>query len=354
MQDVDATANNAQNNLFANALKFLPVGHIKIRLKKIYMTIRHPGWHAECILPVFTTGSIFLDLDASWHNGLKRSSLLPALKKCGVKVATLHYDIIPLLHPDMIPDISLSLFVDHLSAHLRYSDLFICISKNSEVDLREYADRSDPNLDIKSTTITLGSDISVEGKVHPDQIGRLSSMHGKYILIVGTIEPRKNHQALLDAYDRLSDRYPELNLIIVGRKGWHADHTINRIRQHKLFGKSLFWLRGLSDKELSAIYKRAYIAVVPSFYEGYGLPISEALCRGCVVVASNRGALMEAGGDFAEYFDPSSSEALLTCLLKYIENDELYLAKKAQLKEYSPPLWRDTIEQLLEALSSIA
>lgn len=320
----------------------------KAKVRSLYKRITHPVWHKNLLLPNFEAGSIFLDLDASWHNEVKRSSLLPALKEDGVYVVAFHYDIIPILFPDLMHEKLPPLFIEHLNAQLQECDLFICISRNSEIDLLNYSNNQFPDKKLNTTTIKLGADmfqVSEANVTWP-----LPEVNLRYILCVGTIEPRKNYNLILDAFDFLSGIYQDLNLVIVGREGWGSAETFSRIKEHKLFGQRLFWLSGVSDDVLSRLYMNAFLTVVPSLYEGFGLPVIEALKWGCVTLSSSRGALTEAGGNFVEYFDPDDQSALVGLLESYLSSNDREI-NKVFLKKYNVPSWTDTVVELKRILN---
>jgi len=320
---------------------------IKARLRNIYEKNSHPAWHKDCALPIFETGSIFLDIDASWHNEFKRSKLLPALKVNGVFVITFHYDIIPILFPEMTHENTYPIFREHLHAHIQYSDLFICISKNTEKDLLEYCQQQFPEKKINTTTIKLGADISSDSiKNEPFP---LAEKNIKYILCVGTIEPRKNYDFVLDAFDIISSKFPDINLVIVGREGWHSEKTVARIQQHEWLDKRLYWLTKTNDATLASLYENAYLTVVPSLYEGFGLPVTEALQRGCVTLSSDRGALKEAGGKNVDYFNPEEPQEFIELLESYVSGHEV-VKQKELLKSYQAPGWSNTVRDFMEIL----
>ncbi len=320
---------------------------IKAALRNMYGKYSHPSWHEENLLPIFEPGSIFLDLDASWHNELKRTTLLPALKANGVLVATFHYDIIPILFPEMTHENTLPVFQEHLHAHLQHSDLFICISKTTEKDLQGYCQQQFPAIKLNTTTIKLGADISNDSKrIEP---WPLAEKNLKYILCVGTIEPRKNYDFLLDAFDIISGKYPDINLVIVGREGWHSEQTVSRIQQHELLNKRLFWHTKICDTMLASLYENAYLTVVPSLYEGFGLPVTEALQRRCATLSSDRGALTEAGGDYVDYFDPDELHSFTDLLESYLSSQEVE-KHKTLLEKYHTPDWSNTVNELVRIL----
>lgn len=317
---------------------------VKAKLRLLYNRISHPAWHKDFLLPIFEPGSIFLDLDASWHNELKRSSLLPALKAEGVSIVAFHYDITPILFPELTHEAICPLFIEYLNAHLKYCDLFICISRNSEEDLRNYCSQQNPEKSLNTTTIKLGADIASESK--DDISWQFPANKLKYILSVGTIQPRKNYGLLIDAFDLLSRKYPDLCLVIVGREGWGSEKVIARLREHEWRDKRLFWFSDVEDEMLSYLYKNAYLTVIPSLYEGFGLPVTEALQRGCVTLSSDRGALKESGAQFVEYFNPEKLNELIDLFETYITGQKVFIYRSL-LEKYHSPCWSDTVSELI-------
>ena len=261
----------------------------------------------------------------------------------------MHYDIIPVLYPELTHTNTYPIFIEHLNAHLQYSDLFICISKNSQLDLLTHAQEVSQQVNINTTTIRLGADTPNTDTLQQGLPEPL--LNNKYILCVGTIEPRKNHQLLLDAFEHFSHKLPDVILVLVGRSGWHADELINRIKNNEWYQKRVFWLDRINDELLGEIYKHAFLTVIPSLYEGFGLPVIEALQHGCVTLSSNKGALTEAGGEYADYFDPDDLEALTSLLDAHLDTDR-WLVKKNRLKSYHPSGWDETARELVTILQN--
>ena len=155
---------------------------------------------------------------------------------------------------------------------------------------------------------------------------------------------------LLSVYDRIIDRFPDVLLAIVGKEGWQSSGFIRRLQSHRLFHRKLFWLAGVDDHTLSSLYRNASLGIVPSLYEGYGLPVAESLRNGCVTLSSNGGSLPEVGGDYVDYFDPRNEEKLVRLITEYLSNEEKYLTQKKKISTYLPPTWRQTGMQLLAIL----
>jgi glycosyltransferase involved in cell wall biosynthesis len=162
--------------------------------------------------------------------------------------------------------------------------------------------------------VHLGADVPVA----PDPIeisdlamrARLS--RGRFVLAVGTLEIRKNHRLLVDLW---ADPAFDLDLVIVGMPGWEADDATRRLRALPGFGTRVPSFQRLSDVGLSWLYTHCHVLVFLSLYEGWGLPVVEALQHGRPVIASSRGATPEAGLGAATILDPEDPAAWRAALL---------------------------------------
>ena len=157
-------------------------------------------------------------------------------------------------------------------------------------------------------------------------IKREYNLPDKYIMTLSTLEPRKNMNVLLQAFDKISDKV-NYDLVLVGRKGWKMDEVIARYNT-----KDRIHITGfVKDEHLSAIYRNAICFVFPSLYEGFGLPPVEALSLGTAVIASDASALPEVLQDRAVYFKSNSQEELEDILIDVEINEK---DMKHSLNEY--------------------
>jgi glycosyltransferase involved in cell wall biosynthesis len=155
----------------------------------------------------------------------------------------------------------------------------------------------------------------------------------KYILHVGTVEPRKNLMSLIDAMRDLRRQSSAAipYCVLVGRQGWRSEDIRRRLESTRFEDGSVMWLKDVSDQELPALYHGAQFAVVPSIIEGWGLPIRESLAHGLPCIASRAGGMEEAGQDLAAYFDPDDSDGLKTAISHWIGNEEALRDARARL-----------------------
>lgn len=175
----------------------------------------------------------------------------------------------------------------------------------------------------------------------PQAVDLLATRHGvrqPYLLSVGTLEPRKNIEGLLEAFARVARELPH-QLILVGQDGWSVAPIHRLLRDPRLAGRVRRVGYVETHHDLAAFYAAAEALVFPSHYEGFGLPVLEAMASGCPVIASNRASIPEVGGDAARYVDPDDIDGLAATLRLVAGHDDLRermsAAGLAQAKRFS-------------------
>lgn len=177
-----------------------------------------------------------------------------------------------------------------------------------------------------------------------------------YILFVGTLQPRKNITRLIEAFSKISNAKNQSSnpqLVIVGKKGWLYEEILQAPKKYGVEKQTLF-LHNVSDEDLSIFYKNALCFVLPSLYEGFGLPVLEAMENGCPVVTSNVSSLPEAAGDAALYVNPQDPDDIAQKIMLIINDNKLRkeLIEKGykQIKKFS---WEKTAKETLKVLEEV-
>ncbi|EKE14917.1 MAG: glycosyl transferase group 1 [uncultured bacterium] len=175
-----------------------------------------------------------------------------------------------------------------------------------------------------------------------------------YILFVGTIQPRKNLDVLIDAFDKFSKTHSDFKLVIVGKKGWLFESIFAKVKTMNLENKVIF-TGHVTDEELIWFYKNAFCLALPSLYEGFGIPILEAMSYDCPTIVSMTSSLPEIGGDASLYFDPKNSDDLLEKLNTLKDNvklrKELISKGKQRIKDFSwEKCGKETLEVILKTV----
>jgi len=180
------------------------------------------------------------------------------------------------------------------------------------------------------------------------------SFSSSYILYIGTLQPRKNLLNLIRAFYKFNQIYPEFNLIIAGKKGWLYEKIFEEVENLGIEDK-VFFTDYVTDHQLVFLYQNAFCLVIPSFYEGFGLPLLEAMNFSCPVVASFSSSLPEVGGDACLYFDPQNVNYLTEKLIKLKANPklrkELIKKGKERIKLFS---WEKCGYQTLKVIKEAA
>jgi glycosyltransferase involved in cell wall biosynthesis len=168
-----------------------------------------------------------------------------------------------------------------------------------------------------------------------------------YILSVGTLQPRKNYQMLIRAFAPLAEKVPH-HLVISGGKGWLYDEMLAEVARQGLTGRVHF-IGFVDDDDLPALYSMADLFVLPSLYEGFGLPLLEAMGCGTAVITSNRSSLPEVAGTAARQLSPDDSSAwtenMHTLLTDATLREPLIQAGFAQIEHFT---WQHSAQQLLK------
>jgi glycosyltransferase involved in cell wall biosynthesis len=158
-----------------------------------------------------------------------------------------------------------------------------------------------------------------------------------YLLIVGTLEPRKNHLNLFKAIQML-DRRVDLPLVVAGRRGWDDDLILTEAKALGAKGRVIL-TDYVADSELPGLYSGARAVVYPSWYEGFGLPVAEAMASGAAIVASSAPALKETGGQFALYCDPANPECIAERIVEALNEENqaeaARCARRSRAREFS-------------------
>ncbi len=228
------------------------------------------------------------------------------------------HDVMPIIHPEWFNSEHIKVFSDWLSAHLRHSDRFLTNSHRTAEDLAKVAPSLGVDRALDIVPVPLGADYPV---TEPTAVELPDGMD-RYLLVVGTLEPRKNQRIVLDAFDRLRGAHPDLGLVLVGKEGWLVDDLVRRIRNHPELDRRLLWLGGIDDAQLAWLYANAFLTVTPSQYEGLGVPLMEALDRGCATLSSTGGALPEAAQGAAEMFEPDDLDELTRLISLHLDDPE--------------------------------
>lgn len=333
-----------------------PMKAAKDTVRRQRALYRRPDAHRDLLVRDIPAGAVFFDLDAVWNLvDAPRSELYPRLRANGVRVVTLVHDLLPVTNPSWFDPNLARVFAEFTEAVARHADVVIANSSHTAGEFERYRDGLGLPSDAPTVrAVAFGANPATA--VGAPDAALLDSIEGRRVaLVVGTIEPRKNHRLVLDALDRLeAGGFDDLALVIVGRQGWEIDDVADELRRRAETTDRVLWPASVDDPTLDALYRRADVVVVPSLTEGFGLPVIEALARGALVLCSNGGALPEAGGDHVAYFDPTDADELATLLRSVLTDDEARAELSERAGRFVVPSWDETTTQIADLFRSLS
>lgn len=301
----------------------------------------------------FQAGDIFLVLDLQHHVVNAQQQYLKFLHLAGVKIFFIVYDLLPLLLSESFHDGVKDIHSRWLKTIASF-DGAVCISKAVADELTDWMSTNVPDrMDkFEISWFHLGADIdnSLPSLGVPGNAERVLSQlsSNKSFLMVGTIEPRKRQDQVLEAFECLWNENINVNLVIVGKKGWLTDNLCDRIRKHKENGKRLFWLEGISDEYLEKVYASSTCLIAASEGEGFGLPIIEAAQKKIPIIARDIPVFREVADGHAYYFSATAGNELAESIKEWIS---LYNGDRHPKSDDLPWLtWKESTKQLLKAI----
>lgn len=275
---------------------------------------------------------------------------LPFVRRKNLKTTITIHDLAFKIFPDFFPrkDLRrLNLFTDFA---VKNSDKIIAVSNSTKNDILKFYP------EIKEEKIKViyhgfepklfQKEISEENKNKILASYKLEA--GKYILYVGALQPRKNLEILVEAFDKLKKEKPDLKLVLAGGKAWMWEGIVNKIENSE-YKKDIIITGTIPFEEIAALYRNASVFVFPSLYEGFGIPILEAFASKAPVISAKNSSLFEIGGEACLYFDEKNSQDLADKIKSVLDDEEIKkdLIRKGenQIRKFS---WdkcaRETVE----------
>jgi len=299
---------------------------------------------------IFNHGDRYISMGSDWDDK-NLVHLYELKKKYQLKVTLFCYDTIPVKFPQLCLKNVSSKFGLYLLNLAWAADRVMCISNSTRNDFENFLVHCGgpiPELNV----IHLGCEIHDDGKVNVSDVKEeiFKLIRKPFLLYVSTIERRKNHEILYRAYTRLIDEGIESLplLIFIGKIGWGVEDLLSDISLDPRVKDRIIFLNEVSDIELIYLYKKAYMTLFPSLYEGWGLPIAESLSYGQFSLVSNTSSMKEVGQNFVEYLDPWDLHSWVDRLRYYIQHPEAIEEKKATIvASYQPKSWTNFSDELM-------
>jgi len=274
----------------------------------------------------------------------------PAFVSPWVKVCpqvTTIFDMTWFLFPEKHTFVKRHYFKTMIPRSVRQSDVIIAISESVKKDIVRILDVPPEKVEVTY----LGKEESFKPVRSAERLGRVRAKYGltgKAVLFVGVVEPRKNLVRLIQAFTRLKALHGDYRLVIAGGFGWDYKEVLKAARESGIRERVLF-TGFIPDEDLPELYNAAEVFVYPSLYEGFGLPVLEAMACGIPVITSNVSSMPEVAGDAGILVDPRSTADLAQALDRVLADSTLRKQMREKGLERSRLFsWEKTARQTLE------
>jgi glycosyltransferase involved in cell wall biosynthesis len=278
-------------------------------------------------LPLETVpGSIYLAVDLLLQNEASYWNEMRTLRAWNIPCYFVIYDLIPIRFPKFFDTRIPELYGPWLMRAASIASGLISISEATQNDLilwlreNQIEHRADLHINFFHLGADIQNDVNIrlEAATSPTELP-VDLQRRPTFLVVSTIEPRKGHEQILDAFELLWSEQAELNLVFIGKRGWVEDAFIERLKSHPESGRRFHWLNNVSDMELNHRYQNCDALIFASYAEGFGLAIVEAAQHGVPLILRDLPVFREVAGESAFYFHADESAELATAVKKWID-----------------------------------
>jgi glycosyltransferase involved in cell wall biosynthesis len=298
-----------------------------------------------------TRGDVVLALGSHWSHPEYAKLIRAQREKLGLRFGLMVYDLVTVRCPEWCERDLAHAFRTWFDDLLPLCDAVFAISQSTAADVTAYARDLGVTLPGAVMPLPLGTSLSGEP---PSGVAARSDRQppsGSYVLFVSTIEARKNHLLMFRIWRRMLDEMPRdqvPTLVFAGRVGWLVNDLMQQIINTDYLSGRLVLIEDASDAEIASLYRGCLFTVYPSFFEGWGLPVTESLAFGKPCLISDRTSLPEAGGNLARYLDPDDLHGSYAAVREILEDRGQLARWEAQIqREFRPVPWSATVDALI-------
>jgi len=304
---------------------------------------------------------ILVNLGTSWWIGNYFLKLRELRKKYNIRYVPMIHDVIPLMKPEHCFQPLVEDFCQWFSTLPFEVDGAVTNSHWSAMDIRHKVAEILPKADFPVYPIALNADmreeISIRTAIKTETIRHLMPPGSSFVLCVSTLEIRKNHLQIFGAWERLLAHHDAIDvpiLVCIGKAGWLFEEATEFLRTRPALGAKVMLISSVTDQTLAALYQECLFTIFNSFYEGWGLPITESLSFGALPLIACHTSLTEAGGRAAVYFRSDDVDDLYGKLETLIFNDD----ERKRLSDHARAhanlrSWKEVAREFVDTILSI-
>lgn len=315
---------------------------------------------------VFGKGDVLVNLGTSWWIP-DYFLLIRSLKHAsGIRYVPFLHDCIPLVTPEYCSVGLVEEFREWLGAVFRHSDAYLVNSQATANDVVRFARQYGYEIPTPKI-VRLDGDTRSGGAFEaagfePVDLSELFLRErmppdAPFVLMVSTLEARKNHILALRLWDRMIREKGEAAtpyLLCVGKSGWRFEEAQDFMAVRKHLGRRVRFVSNLSDDVLGQLYRNCIFTLYPSHYEGWGLPVTESLCYGKAAVVSRNSSLTEAGREFADYFQPGALDEAYAAVTRLLTDADYRKGREDTIrKTFKPRSWSDVARDVSAGVSAL-
>jgi glycosyltransferase involved in cell wall biosynthesis len=307
------------------------------------------------VAPFAAPGDVLVSLGATWVLP-GHVEAVASVRNSGVKVVRMIYDLIPTIKPQWLDPAHTKAITAWVRGVLCESDLILTISEFSRHEIERYCEEC--RFDVPHISVVRLGDVPGEasGGSAPAPLPRFAPTR-PFFVCISTLDVRKNHRLLYDAWTHLAVSRGEQcpDLVCIGTPHLYVADLLREIRQDRTVNRHIHVLHGIGDCELDWYYKNCEATIYPSKYEGWGLPVAESLGHGRLCLASNATSIPEISSDLPEFFDPFDVHGLVGLVQRVLDEPEWVRDREATIREtFRPTGWHETAAQVLAAINAPA
>ncbi|MBB3859403.1 glycosyltransferase involved in cell wall biosynthesis [Novosphingobium hassiacum] len=288
-------------------------------------------------------------VQVSPHHLTRGEQVYRILDRENARFLCMVHDLIPIEYPEYARPNGAGLHRRRMQTLADHADAVIVNSAATGRSFQPWIERSGRNIAVHvallGTEKLASASIVVSNDTRP------------WFVCLGTIEPRKNHLLLLNLWREMAGSLPERQvprLVIIGRRGWENEQVLDMLDRCPALASHVEEINGCSDAQLSALLRGSRALLMPSFAEGFGMPVAEALSVGVPVVCSDIAAHREVGGDVPDYVGPLDGARWQALILDHSMQGPAHQAQMQRLPAWHEPTWAEHMQTVALAIGELA
>lgn len=314
--------------------------------------IVEPKYKSKLYQPLWRSKLIYNDIinhNLDIYHGLSHE--IPIKLNTSTKYIVTVHDLLFLRFKESFKWIDRQIYLSKIKRSCKSADLIIAVSEQTKHDLINFLDVPESKIVLNYQSCSSLFYYKIDDEIK-QKLKAKYSLPNEFLLFVGALVPHKNIERIIEAHALVPENI-RIPLVIIGKENNYKKTLLEKIKEHSKIDQVIF-INYVDTADLPAIYQLAKILVWPSLFEGFGIPIIEALFSKLPVITSNVGCFPEVGGDGTIYVDPNNSEEISKAIVRVLSDDTLYLKMQTLGKEFVMKFHiKNTSNELMKIYSSL-